>query len=302
MSSDKIGILSKKILDLLWFINESKPESELEKKKNTLEYYLPKIKDEHERAETLLEIGKLECMIGKDVEATGRFYECLRLFRRSGDRFGMGKTLYNIAFLHIKRGKIDKAEETLKECIQFADECDSLWLKACCHELLSKIFAEKNEYCKAIENALNAFELFSIVGDSEGMSRAFQNACIYLLKKGETDKVIDLMKKIRSVWKEEDICNYDLITLQLSALLLSKGYIGESEKVIAEFKDECKDERIIAFKNLLKALILSACGMKDEAVKLAERGKKLIEKLYHKKDARYKIAGEVLNAVKYSIL
>ncbi len=296
--SDKLRIISSKILDLLWFLNEVRCEAEVEKRKNTLEYYLPKIKDEHEKAETLLEIGKLECISGKSVEATSRFYECLRLFRKTGDRLGVGKTLYNIALLHAERDKVEKAEETLKECMQFAEECESSWLKACCYELLSKILIKKGKNDEAVENALKAFELFSLVGDAEGMSKSLQIACIALLKKGEINRAIELMENIREVWREEDSCNFLLTTLQLSALLLSIGRIGDAEEIISELNDSCKNKRLIAFKKLIEALILSACGRKKEAVLVAEEGKKMLEKLYPKKDVRYQIAGEVVNAVK----
>jgi len=297
-AADRIKVLSLKILDLLWFVNELRPYSELEKRKNTLEYYLPKIKDEHERAETLLEIGKIECSMGKNVNAASKFYECLRLFRKTGDRLGVGKTLYCIALLHVERGKTDKAEEALKECMQFAEECNSSWLKASSYELLARILMKKGETDRAAETSLQAFELFSIVGDAEGMSKSLQNACIALLKKGDVEKAIELLDRIREIWIDEDSCNYLLSSLQLASLLLSLGRIGEAKEAL-NFEVKCDNERLLAFKKLIKALILAACNKKDEAIALAELGKKEMEKLYPKKDSRYQIAGEVLNAVKY---
>ncbi len=297
-AANRIKVLSLKILDLLWFVNELRPCSELEKRKNTLEYYLPKIKDEHERAETLLEIGRIECSMGRNVDAASRFYECLRLFRKTGDRLGVGKTLYCIALLHVERGKIDKAEEALKECMQFAEECNSSWLKASSYELLARILMKRGETDRAAETSLQAFELFSIVGDAEGMSKSLQNACIALLKKGEVEKAIELLDRIREIWVEEDSCNYLLSSLQLASLLLSLGRIDEAEKVLS-FEVKCDNERLLAFRKLVEALILAACNRKDEAVALAESGKEDMEKLYPKKDPRHQIAGEVLNAVKY---
>lgn len=297
-ANNRLKVLSLKILDLLWFINELRPYSELEKKKNTLEYYLPKIKDVHERAEVLLEIGKLECNMGKSVNAASKFYECLRLFRKAEDRLGVGKTLYCIAMLHIERGKISKAEEALKECMQFAEECRSSWLKASSYELFARILMKKGDIDEAVDKALKAFELFSVVGDAEGMSRALQDACISLLKKGEIEKAVDLLDRIREIWKEEDECNYMLSTLQLASLLISLGRIGDAEKILA-VDVECNSDRLIAFRELIEALVLAGCGKKDEAVASAEKGKNLIEKLYSKKDPRYQIAGEILNAVKY---
>ncbi len=299
-ANNRLRILSLKILDLLWFINELRPPSEIEKRKNTLEYYLPKIRDDHERAETLLEIGKLECSMGRNVEAASRFYECLRLFRKTGDRLGVGKTLYCIALLHIERGKIDKAEEALKECMQFAEECDSPWLKASSYELMARILMKKGEVDEAVDKSLKAFELFSIVGDAEGMSKALQNACIALIKKGDIDKAVELLSRIRDIWRDEDECNFVLSSLQLSSLLLSLGRIGEAERVMEDVEGAgCENSRLSAFGDLIKALILAGVGRKEEAVDFAEKGKKEMEKLYQKKDPRYQIAGEVLNAVKY---
>ncbi len=299
-ANNRLRVLSLKILDLLWFINELRPPSEIEKRKNTLEYYLSKIRDDHERAETLLEIGKLECSTGKNVDAAGRFYECLRLFRKTGDRLGVGKTLYSIALLHIERGKIEKAEEALKECMQFAEECDSPWLKASSYELMARILMKKGEVDEAVEKSLKAFEFFSIVGDAEGMSKALQNACIALIKKGEIERAVELLSRIRDIWRDEDECNFVLSSLQLAALLLSLGRIGEAEKVMSEVDSvSCENSRLSAFGNLIRALILASAGKKDEAVAFAEKGKAEIEELYPKKDARYQIAGEVLNAVRY---
>ncbi len=299
-ANNRLKVLSLKILDLLWFINELRPPSEIEKRKNTLEYYLSKMKDDHERAETLLEIGKLECSMGRNVDAASRFYECLRLFRKTGDRLGVGKTLYCIALLHIERGKIDKAEEALEECMQFADECDSPWLKASSYELMARILMKKDEVDEAVGKSLKAFELFGIVGDAEGMSKALQNACIALIKKKEVDRAIELLSRIRDIWRDEDACNFVLSSLQLSSLLLSLGRIGEAEEVMKEVKGVgCENDRLSAFGNLINALILASVGKKDEAVDFAEKGKEEMEKLYPRKDPRYQIAGEVLNAVKY---
>ncbi len=298
-ANNRLKVLSLKILDLLWFINELRPLAELEKRKNTLEYYLPKAKDDHEKAETLLEIGKLECAMGRNVEAAGRFYECLRLFRKSGDRLGVGKTLYCIALLHIERGKLDKAEETLRECMQFAEECDSPWLKASSYELMARILMKKGKVSEAVDMSLKAFELFSIVGDAEGMSKSLQNACIALIKKGDVERAVELLSRIREIWRDEDECNYLLSTLQLSALLLSLGRIGEAERLANETDVKCGNERLLAFEKLIKALILASCGDKEKAVVFAEEGKRETEKLYPRKDPRYQIAGEVLNAVRY---
>ncbi|AEA47010.1 tetratricopeptide repeat protein [Archaeoglobus veneficus] len=286
--------LALKILDSIWLVKDFRPSVELEKRKNTLEYYLPRIRDDGERAEVLLELGRLECHLGNTVQAAGRYHECLRLFRKVKDRLGIGRTLYCIALLHLERGNMEKAEETLKECLQFAEECRNQWLTASCYSTMARLYFERGEYDKAIEMSLEAFDLFSETGDADGMGRTLQNACISLMKQGNVEKTVELLKNIRETWRGTNEENFILATLQLAAIHMSAGNVGEAEKLMEEIGD-VQTVRISALANLLKALIYSTKGEKNEAMRLAEEAKKELKKAGMKPN----IATEVLNAIRY---
>ena len=283
--------LAIRILDSMWLLKDLTP-SELEKRKNTLEYYLPRIKDDKERAETLLELGRIECLLGNTVQAAGRYHECLRLFRKIGDRLGIGRTLYCITLLHVERGNVEKAENVLRECMEFAKECESLWLKASCYVAKARLHFERGEYGKAVETSLKAFDMFGEIGDVDGMGRSLQNACLALMKEGKMEKTIELLESIRDTWKETSRENYVLASLQLAAMYLSLGEIEKAEKLVREA--EVTSPRVSALVNMLKASINLAMGKTSKAVEHAESARETLKKLGLKAD----LASEILKIVK----
>jgi len=283
--------LALKILDSIWLLKDLSP-AELEKKKTILEYYLPRTKDAKRRAEILLELGRIECLMGDVVQAAGRYHECLRLFRKAGDRLGVGKTLYYIVLLHVEQDNLEKAEKVLDECMIFAEECESVWLKASCYSAMAKLHFVGGEYERAVKLSLEAFDMFSEVGDADGMGKSLQNACVALMKKGDTESTLRLLESIRETWKSTNRENYSLTNLQLAAIHLMKGNITKAVELTSEVKYETP--RIAALSGLLSSVISLAKGEKSNSLRMAERAKERFKKLGLKTD----VASEVIDAIR----
>ncbi len=283
--------LALKILDSIWLLKDLSP-AELEKRRTSLEYYLPRTRDPKRRAEILLELGRIDCLTGNVVKAAGRYHECLRLLRKAGDRLGMGKTLYYIVLLHIDQNNVGKAEEVLGECMAFAEECRSAWLKASCYSAMAKLQFLRGDYESAMNLSLEAFDMFAEVGDADGMGKTLQNACVAFMKKGMADKALELLENIRETWKGASRENYALTNLQLAAIYLMKGNVTKAEELMK--KAECKVDRITALLDLLNSVIALAKGEKSNSLKMAERAKERIKKLGLKTD----VVSEVIDTIR----
>lgn len=139
---------------------------------------------------------------------------CLDVDRRYKNKFNLSVSLNNIASLYYSEGQMKTAEKYIVEAIDnIGDSNEPAILRSKSNTLgsASMIYAALNQLEKGYEYARKAYEIDSVINNSEGMASRMHQMAIILRKMGNEEKAKLYLNKSLDILHENEIKNDILI-------------------------------------------------------------------------------------------
>jgi tetratricopeptide (TPR) repeat protein len=115
--------------------------------------------NQHEYAEAILIIGKVNLDLGDYNKSSEMNFEALQIFEKENDKVGTGKALSRIGFVYFDQGNWDKALEYYSLSLQIAREVNDLVGISRGLNNVAAVYGNKKEYRNLEKNIKEAVEI-----------------------------------------------------------------------------------------------------------------------------------------------
>lgn len=236
--SEKKDLLLKPIETVSEELKYSKPFKKIEYLKNSLE----KIKNEEEKSQRLLELGRLYLQAARyndaleqvcqslkieekhnDPNGTAERYNVIGLiykaknepdkaleftikaaeiFKKNKNTKDLALTYDNIALINQDKDQPDKALEFALKAEKILKKDDHLKELAITYDIISRIYKDKNDLGGASEYGLSALDIFHKTNDPANMAKSYNNIGVVYQAQGDSDKALEFLLKAREIFKK----------------------------------------------------------------------------------------------------
>jgi tetratricopeptide (TPR) repeat protein len=128
------------------------------------------------------------------IESKELFDKCIRSFHSSGVPLLLAIAYNNRGILHYRNGNIQYAEEDWNKSRKYVTESKSTYSEACLLPNLASIMIHKGDLIKAEKYLKRSKEIFSDLGDYEGVAIADLNYSFLFLEKEDFKKALEFFR------------------------------------------------------------------------------------------------------------
>ena len=204
-------------------------------------------------------------------------------YSQHNNSFNQNRASMNACECHISIGEMSEAEQLLQSLLTRLKQNEDLYLYAAVLHSLARIYSERRELKKALENYNNAEIIAGILNDSNLLADCFSGKARILFWRGKYAEATELFKKEERLVAGQS--NPDKLVncyLAQAEILRIDGKLNDALEIIhkAEIQSHKIGNKTLEAKAIgAKAMILEILGQSDEALKMLQFQKYLYENI-----------------------
>ena len=149
------------------------------------------ISDRRGIVRSLNNIGYLESLTGKHIEAMQSLRRGLAIANTLGDKTMVGRVLHNMGQIYLRQGNYALALEQSHKSLQIFESIGGKWDIADVLGQVGEIYLSQNDFAEALRCYQRSLELFRMTGDKGMMAQLLNGAGWAYQLEGDSDKALE---------------------------------------------------------------------------------------------------------------